>query len=86
MQALEIKQAGDTTDCRTEEGITVSLIDTISFLMGQLMERDLDNQNAQEALKDLRINGKWRMRSRKYSVMISIKKLPIQVSDTTNKD
>lgn len=69
-------KTGDTTDCRTEEGITVSMIDTINFLLGQLADRDLDNPNAKEALKDLMVNGKmgpWHRR--KYSVLISIKRL-----------
>lgn len=75
MNTGKLKQAGDTTDCRTEEGITVTLIDTISFLMGQLMKRDLDNPNAQEALKDLMITGKMTEYKKKYTMLISIKKL-----------
>lgn len=68
---------GDKTDCRTEEGITVSMIDTINFLIGQLMERDLDNLNAQEALKDLMVSNKYPGYPRRYSMLISIKKLPL---------
>lgn len=67
---------GDTTDCRTDIGITVSLIDTISFLMGQLVERDLDDANVQEALKDFMAHFKYSSSpSRKYSMMVSIKKM-----------
>ncbi len=66
-------QQGDTSDCRTYEGITISIIDTISFLLGQLAERDLDTPNVKEALKDLMVNGKMRPWG-SYSVLISIKK------------
>lgn len=49
----------DKTDCKSEEGITVSLIDTIGFLCGLLSARDLSTPAAKEALEDLRTNQKY---------------------------
>jgi hypothetical protein len=42
------------TDCRSETGITVGLIDAIITMVRLLAERDLETPEAQEALKDLR--------------------------------
>lgn len=63
--------AGDTTDCQSEEGITVSLIDTISFLLGQLADRDLGSENVQHAIKDMQINGKFSTCEKIYTLFIS---------------
>lgn len=70
------KVIGDTTDCQTEEGITVSLIDTISFLLGQLSKRNLESVNVKEAIKDFQTNGKFNIGSKVYTIFIS---------DVTNK-
>lgn len=43
-----------TTDCRSKEGTTVSLIDTISVLCGLLKGRSLKSKAALAAIKDLR--------------------------------
>lgn len=40
-------------DCRSEEGITVGLIDSLISIARILSKRDLMTSNAQEALKDL---------------------------------
>lgn len=61
-------QQGDTSDCQTEEGITISMIDTIGFLLGQLSERDLESNNIKEALKDLHFNGKSNMKT--YTIFV----------------
>lgn len=42
------------TDCRSEEGVTVGLIDSIISIMRILVHRDMDAKCVQEALKDLR--------------------------------
>lgn len=42
------------TDCRTEEGKTVGLIDSIIFIARILSERDLSTETVQSALKDFR--------------------------------
>lgn len=42
-----------TTDCRTEEGITVAIIDTIINQFRLLRGRNLSSNPVQEALKDL---------------------------------
>lgn len=68
---MEIVKIGDTTDCQTEEGITVSLIDTISFLLGQLATRDLTSENVQHAIKDMQINGKFSTCEKIYTLFIS---------------
>lgn len=45
---------GETsTDCRTEEGVTVGLIDAIITLFRLLRKRDLSGPAAMEALEDL---------------------------------
>ena len=50
-----------STDCRSEVGITVGLIDTIITASRVLKERDLSDSEVQEALKDLRED--WDMKS-----------------------
>lgn len=53
-QIDKIELAGDTeTDCRTEEGITVGLIDSILSVAKVLKTRDLMGEAIQEALLDL---------------------------------
>lgn len=42
------------TDCRTETGVTVNLIDSIITICRVLKTRDLSAPEIQEALKDLR--------------------------------
>jgi len=42
------------TDCRTEVGITVGLIDGVIAIARVLAARDLTSHDVQEALKDLR--------------------------------
>lgn len=42
------------TDCRSEDGITVGLIDGIIAIMRVLVHRDMDAECVREALKDLR--------------------------------
>lgn len=43
-----------STDCRTEDGITVGLIDSIITISRILSQRDLSSHNVKEALKDLK--------------------------------
>lgn len=40
-------------ECRSEEGVTVSLVDGIIAFLRVLAPRDLSPQHAQEALQDL---------------------------------
>jgi hypothetical protein len=42
-----------TTDCRSEDGVTVSLIDALIAIARVLSKRDFTPQSVQEALKDL---------------------------------
>lgn len=42
------------TDCRSDEGVTVGLIDSIISIMRVLVHRDMDAECVREALKDLR--------------------------------
>lgn len=42
------------TDCRSETGITVGLIDAIITMSRLLAQRDLSAPEVQESLKDLR--------------------------------
>jgi hypothetical protein len=42
------------TDCRSETGVTVGLIDAVITMVRLLTERDLSAPEVQEALKDLR--------------------------------
>lgn len=42
-----------TTDCRSEDGITVGLIDALISIARVLAPRDLQDPAVQEALKDL---------------------------------
>lgn len=45
---------GQQTDCRSDDGVTIGLIDSLIFISRVLAERDLtDNENVKEALKDL---------------------------------
>lgn len=44
----------DTTDCRTDSGITVGLIDALISIARVLAQRDLLATGVQEALTDLR--------------------------------
>lgn len=44
---------GQTQSCRSEEGITVGLVDAIIAINRVLAERDLSTANVQEALADL---------------------------------
>lgn len=46
--------SAQTTDCRTETGITVGLIDGIIAIARMLAHRDLTAPQAHEALKDMR--------------------------------
>ena len=51
LASYETKQSH--TDCRTEEGITVGLIDTLITVCRVLRHRDLSDKEVKEALKDL---------------------------------
>lgn len=42
------------TDCRSEDGITVGLIDAIITLCRILRDREIDSYEVLEALKDLK--------------------------------
>ncbi len=44
------------TDCRSETGVTVGLIDSLIFICRILAERDLTSHAAVEALKDLGVD------------------------------
>lgn len=46
--------ANCTTDCRTEVGVTVGLIDSLIAIARVLAKRDLSPAEAREALADLR--------------------------------
>ncbi len=58
MTTTVTKRGGETavtTDCRSEEGVTVGLIDAIIAIVRVLAKRDLSGDTAvSEALKDLR--------------------------------
>jgi len=41
------------TDCRSEEGVTVGLIDSLIFIARVLAKRDLGSHGVREALADL---------------------------------
>jgi hypothetical protein len=43
----------ETQSCRSEEGITVGLVDAVISIMRILAVRDLSPHNVQEALADL---------------------------------
>lgn len=45
------------TDCRTEEGITVGLIDSVITVARVLAKRDLSTPAVLEALRDLRTDS-----------------------------
>lgn len=42
-----------TIDCKSEDGITIQLIDTIMMCASLLSQRDLTSDDVAEALKDL---------------------------------
>lgn len=42
-----------SSDCRTEDGVTVGLIDSVITMLQLLKDRDLTSEAAQAALKDL---------------------------------
>ena len=44
------------TDCRTQEGITIGLIDSIITISRVLKSRDFNTYEIKEALKDLRVD------------------------------
>ena len=44
------------TDCRSEEGITVGLIDAIISISRILAKRDLSTESAKQGLLDLRLD------------------------------
>ncbi len=46
--------ANSTTDCRTPEGITVGLVDSLISIARVLAVRDLEPAAVVEALRDLR--------------------------------
>jgi hypothetical protein len=48
-----VKPVVTTTDCRTEEGVTVGVVDAINVTVRLLSIRDLSSREVQEALKDL---------------------------------
>lgn len=61
-----------STDCRTDEGITVGLVDTIITAARVLRQRDLTGPAVMEALNDLRADedvawllGDWRTLSQR---------------------
>ena len=43
----------DPLDCRSEEGVTVGLIDALITIAHALSGRNLESQHVKEALKDL---------------------------------
>lgn len=54
MKNKDVRSNIGKTDCRSEEGLTVTLIDTISFLASQLIGRDLSSKVVQAAISDFR--------------------------------
>lgn len=42
------------SDCRTDEGVTIGLLDSIIFIARVLATRDLQSENVQAVLRDLR--------------------------------
>jgi hypothetical protein len=42
------------TDCRTSEGITIGLLDSIIFIARVLAIRDLESETVQSVLRDFR--------------------------------
>lgn len=42
------------TDCRSEEGVTIGLLDSIIFIARVLAKRDFQPQEIQSALRDFR--------------------------------
>lgn len=41
------------SDCRSEDGVTIGLIDSIIYICRILAKRDMDSTEIKEALKDL---------------------------------
>ena len=54
LRAGEDEVADCTTDCRSETGVTVGLIDSLIVIARVLAQRDLSTVEAREALADLR--------------------------------
>lgn len=46
-----------TTECESEEGITIGIIDTIITMVALLKRRDLTHSETHKALLDLRVNA-----------------------------
>ena len=42
------------SDCRTEEGITIGLIDSLIFICRELARKDLSSEMVQSTLRDFR--------------------------------
>lgn len=42
------------TDCRSEEGVTIGLLDSIIFIARVLSKRDFESETIQSALRDFR--------------------------------
>jgi hypothetical protein len=42
------------TDCRTDEGVTVGLIDSLIFIARALAKRDLQSETVKSVLRDFR--------------------------------
>lgn len=55
-ESAKMKPTNTHTDCRSETGQTVGLVDAIITLSNVLTSRDLSSAECQEALKDLRSN------------------------------
>lgn len=49
-----MKMTESYTDCRSEVGITVGLVDSVITTMRVLVTRDLTDPEVQQALQDLR--------------------------------
>lgn len=49
------------TDCRTEEGVTVGLIDSLMSIAQAILDRGVRSVAGQEALKDLQSNEALRL-------------------------
>lgn len=53
-QAIDMAKHPDTIDCKSDVGLTVTLIDSIMATATILLGRDLRAPAVQEALKDLK--------------------------------
>lgn len=49
----QVAQVGEVQSCRSEEGITVGLVDALIAINRVLAPRDMSTKNVQEALADL---------------------------------